>query len=800
MIKAIACVLSGLLAIAGIGTGIAIKNASSDSATVSEQDMLKLSEGLDSTKKNDTFEIGDHPYDIFNYKAAGFSDLFTVNRTSSSQSSTSVTGGSRAQVTSAYNTKFGLSVGAKVPIQSVTIGTGTDFGMEIGNTLETINEEYFEYYETYKQTRSITTDWLSHSNLESYFSSSFVNDLSGVNDLLGAAALLTKYGTHVFDRYHLGGVLTITEYIASQSSIQSAYDSMNLDVSLSVKVADAAESNNEASDYSMNSNSVNNSTTKTTMNMKAWGGRDLNAITVQGLFTYNQEFATGNGSGYVYKEWLQSLDEDNAKEAVISADYPVTLWDLVAHSSYHNEGKEALLQRAYDVLCYTTYSDLCNQLAVDSKIIGSVSYKTTFGTDVSFNVTNGTIALPAGANATVAVGESVTKNFSETEAKLSLADKYDFVSLSGNTLSIADGAKGKTFTLLLNLYDDDVYHLLVEVKEESFSGGYGTEDQPYLIASNSDFNRLHGTTNYYTSPFFFKIVADLDFQGAALQIGGAGESFTGKIDGGGHTLSNFNIIPDTPTTNIGLFGSNAGAIENLKIKNARLINSHLLGSTHAGVYNAGLLVGDNRGLIQNVNIIDSAERLSFVHDGNGTSNVGFICGNNKGTVALSGVSDSFITGNVSGATAKVNVGGICGNLNGGNLSNVYVRGTSLKSSLYNGGSSSFSLGGLVGHVVFDEANSIKSKISMGVCYGNTFNQKFGNVGEVAGTSDSESGMDNVYYESNQECAVSSKAFAQCKRLSDVTLSSIANSEFSNNWTNDTGSKHNGKPILKAHLS
>lgn len=95
---------------------------------------------------------------------------------------------------------------------------------------------------------------------------------------------------------------------------------------------------------------------------------------------------------------------------------------------------------------------------------------------------------------------------------------------------------------------------------QTFSGGSGTEQDPYKIASEADLNTLAGlctpstAAKANTEGKFFKLTQDLDLTGATFkQL----DYFYGTLDGNGHTISNF-------TTNKGGFtNENHGTICNL---------------------------------------------------------------------------------------------------------------------------------------------------------------------------------------------------------------------------------------------
>src|SRR4030042_5701763 len=83
----------------------------------------------------------------------------------------------------------------------------------------------------------------------------------------------------------------------------------------------------------------------------------------------------------------------------------------------------------------------------------------------------------------------------------------------------------------------------------AYSGGSGTEADPYQIATVSDWNDLMNTSTDWNK--YFIMTADVNLQGVALVPVG---NFTGIFDGKSHIVRNANI--NAPDSNcVGLFGS-----------------------------------------------------------------------------------------------------------------------------------------------------------------------------------------------------------------------------------------------------
>jgi hypothetical protein len=103
------------------------------------------------------------------------------------------------------------------------------------------------------------------------------------------------------------------------------------------------------------------------------------------------------------------------------------------------------------------------------------------------------------------------------------------------------------------------------VRSASYSGGDGSAENPYQIATIADWNNLTISSADWNSNFV--LTADLDFGGAAVDIiGNHFTAFSGSFNGNGHKLSNGTV---SGTTYTGVFGSinSPGFVTDLNIEN-----------------------------------------------------------------------------------------------------------------------------------------------------------------------------------------------------------------------------------------
>ena len=221
-----------------------------------------------------------------------------------------------------------------------------------------------------------------------------------------------------------------------------------------------------------------------------------------------------------------------------------------------------------------------------------------------------------------------------------------------------------------------------------YGGGTGEPNDPYQIRDANQMNAIGADSNDWDK--CFKLMADLDFGGAALTPvapdtstiqGFQGTVFTGVFDGNGHVLRNA-TIDMTGTAGrdyVGLFGflDPGGEIRNLGVEEVDITGRYFVGGLVAssfgtindcyatgnvtGVVKIGGLVGYNNG-----GTISDSYATGFV---TGTQHVGGLCGYNKyGTI-----SNCYATGPVSGGYYSSGLGGLCG-INSGTISNCYAMG------------------------------------------------------------------------------------------------------------------------------
>ncbi len=171
--------------------------------------------------------------------------------------------------------------------------------------------------------------------------------------------------------------------------------------------------------------------------------------------------------------------------------------------------------------------------------------------------------------------------------------------------------------------------------------GSGTQEDPYIIASVEDFNKVGEYNQNADQDFsgeYFKITADLDFTGKELtRLGQTGLYFKGIIDGQNHTVKNLTLSGAGAQGFI--FGMGSGSVlKNLKFSNCTL--------TTTGATN-GLVAVFMDGTLDNVHVDATCSSTQT-----GNKYIGGLAG------SISPTSKILNCSNAGSVTGLINVGGI----------------------------------------------------------------------------------------------------------------------------------------------
>jgi hypothetical protein len=234
-----------------------------------------------------------------------------------------------------------------------------------------------------------------------------------------------------------------------------------------------------------------------------------------------------------------------------------------------------------------------------------------------------------------------------------------------------------------------------------YGGGSGTEADPYQIWTAEQMNEVGFCEEDWDK--HFRLMADIDlsaYTGTSFNIiGNDTNRFTGVFDGNGRTISNLTYISNN--SYIGMFGcvGVSGQIKDLGLidinvdavvseyvgglagRNYGTITNCYASGSVAGHDAIGGLCGENdHGTISNCYATSSVTGTGSTWRGNGG-----LCGRNMGGT----ISNCYAKGSVTGGDGSSDLGGLCG-WNDGTISNCYATG------LVTAGVDSEYLGGLCG--------------------------------------------------------------------------------------------------------
>ncbi|WP_128739052.1 filamentous hemagglutinin [Desulfocucumis palustris] len=142
---------------------------------------------------------------------------------------------------------------------------------------------------------------------------------------------------------------------------------------------------------------------------------------------------------------------------------------------------------------------------------------------------------------------------------------------------------------------------------EHFSGGGGTQADPYLVSTEDDLNAIRGAGTGQTplSAYYIQtndIVMSKFQTGAGFTpIGDDTAKFSGKYDGKGYMIKNLFI--NAARNSVGLFGYNSGTISNVKLVDVNITND----AAGTGSYShTGGLAGSNASSINTCCVVSGS--------------------------------------------------------------------------------------------------------------------------------------------------------------------------------------------------
>ncbi len=129
--------------------------------------------------------------------------------------------------------------------------------------------------------------------------------------------------------------------------------------------------------------------------------------------------------------------------------------------------------------------------------------------------------------------------------------------------------------------------------QAQYDGGAGTANDPYLIRTPEQFNRIGASSGDWNK--HFKLVADIDLSGNPPDVyhiigTETTQSFSGVFDGNDHTISNFTLNSTRPWYT-GLFGCVSGQIKKLGLIKPKVFSQGSSVGSLAGYLDSGTITG-----------------------------------------------------------------------------------------------------------------------------------------------------------------------------------------------------------------
>ena len=631
-----------------------------------------------------------------------------------------------------------LNGGIETKIKIVSMDISTHF--KHTTSLKNIYQERYEIYEQiiYRKSYIIQKD-----DLRNYLEGDFIDALNNIENVDDALKLFDIYGTHIFTGFQYGGLMMITNYQASNSSSNN----LNSDSGLETKIGTAIGNMKAGTNFSFAlayTNTENIDTRTSTYNCISYGGKAVTGMTMDQLFTYNDSYFDGKGN-YVYDRWVSSINDDEGL-AIIgtpNGSRAIPLWDLLDNSGSSTLIKSYLI-RAYADLCGEKYGDYLEKYPALSRTIGESENPTGAitinGHSLSFNNNTSYFSYEDASVVEYDVFRDsiIFMDYADTNPEIKkewkIVNGSEYVEILDENTGIfqvkSTATNGKDF--IVGIYDKNSNTLIstksFTIKDDVFSGGTGTEENPYLIATKDDFAFLRRESSYWGKNF--KLVNSLDFENEEVTcIGSESNPFAGTFDGGNCYLKNFKIL--TPlNASLGLFAYNTGTIKNLFIENETVgkikINEDDEISYDVPIKYAGGLVGHNKGSIVNCKLknvtiyirYDVSEDYAFSIGGLiGLTNIATESTHKIEKIGIDGIS---IKGTLNNAetqkTEQSNVGGLIGEAQTNvNISNVYLKSIAQINATTAGNHCISFAGGLIGlnnakgniqYVAIDKINSL----------------------------------------------------------------------------------------------
>lgn len=99
----------------------------------------------------------------------------------------------------------------------------------------------------------------------------------------------------------------------------------------------------------------------------------------------------------------------------------------------------------------------------------------------------------------------------------------------------------------------DFYVSVVQGRTDAYSGGEGTQDNPFILKNVEDLKEFASTSIDWAEDVYLRLDADIDASSLDTPIASKGSPFCGHFDGAGHSISNLRLTETAVGEAVGLF-------------------------------------------------------------------------------------------------------------------------------------------------------------------------------------------------------------------------------------------------------
>lgn len=125
----------------------------------------------------------------------------------------------------------------------------------------------------------------------------------------------------------------------------------------------------------------------------------------------------------------------------------------------------------------------------------------------------------------------------------------------------------------------DLLVSVVQGRRDAYSGGEGTQADPFILKTTDDLMALASTPGDWDAGTYLRMEANIEVPDLRSTIGTQANPFRASFDGNGHVISDYHLSNPTFGAPSGLFGMVDGG----EVKNLGVVNSTVYGSTYVAI-------------------------------------------------------------------------------------------------------------------------------------------------------------------------------------------------------------------------